>query len=233
MQSSAKQSHLRDRVELIANAVSLQARVANRFWIALAALSLIVLVVEPSTAGDVRTIQLPLELGSVSEQKFYPTACVVLSILAIAFAVSHSQQLRANSRAQELLSEMKESGENYEGIDPRELFDLLRLPSVNRVAPISQLLQGVVEKNAHRHLSQFVGCCIVASYLALKAIATLAYAAFPAAALLYACDKSVVSGGLEIAIRVVLYAALTTLLVVFLVDTVHMFRAAAQMWRDR
>src|SRR5262249_37309290 len=66
----------------------------------------------------------------------------LLIVLTIAFASAHAQLLRATRLAQNAVDAVDDSviiGK----LRPRQLFDMLRQPSLLRVAPLAQLLQDV------------------------------------------------------------------------------------------
>jgi len=89
--------------------------------------------------AETQSINLPLGLGSVAPASLYPILFGVLIVLIVAFAAAHAQQVRAQKLAQDHIDRMDASdGE----LHPRELFDMLRQPSVVRVAPLAQSLRG-------------------------------------------------------------------------------------------
>jgi hypothetical protein len=132
-------------VSQLAAAVSLQAQVANRMWIAMT--SVAVFAILPHSKDSVpiagpsikvpppNTVSLPFGFGDVPESLFYPIIFIFLVVLTIAFASAHAQQVRAQKLAQSRIDSMASwSGE----LHPRDLFDMWRAPSLNRVAPLSQ-----------------------------------------------------------------------------------------------
>ena len=125
-------------VKELAGAVFTQSQVANRYWIALMAVALFALLprVGPS---QTQTIDLPLGLGAVEPASLHPALFALLVVLIVAFAAAHAQQVRAQKLAQAYIDKMTVvDGE----LHPRELFDMLRQPSVIRVAPLAQSLRG-------------------------------------------------------------------------------------------
>lgn len=125
-------------VKELATAVSTQAQVANRFWIALMTVALFALLPRVSPK-ETQSINLPLGLGSVEPASLNPFLFAMLVVLIVAFAAAHAQQVRAQKLAQDQIDTMVASdGE----LHPRELFDMFRQPSVIRVAPLAQSLRG-------------------------------------------------------------------------------------------
>ena len=122
----------------LATAVSTQSQVANRFWITLMTVALFALLPRINPA-ETQTINLPLGLGSVEPASLYPVLFAVLIVLIVAFAAAHAQQVRAQKLAHEHIDKMEVS---VDELHPRELFDMLRQPSVVRVAPLAQSLRG-------------------------------------------------------------------------------------------
>ena len=97
--------------------------------------------------GSREKVPLPLGLGDVDPVWFDALSFALLVILTIAFAAAHAQQTRAQTLAQRrvdsLAGDWDANAKGHPGeIHPRELFDMLRLPSVNRVAPLAQSLRG-------------------------------------------------------------------------------------------
>jgi hypothetical protein len=167
-------------VKELASAASTQTQVSNRSWLALIAVS--VIAVLPRVQGSEFT--LPLGLGPVSASWFHFVMFSLLVVLSIAFAAAHAQQVRAQRLANYALTELGDQPLNELKIHPRDLFDALRIPSVNRIAPIAQLLQGMDAfygsetrpPNWRRRTS-------VVYYLALKTASWLVYFGFPLLAL--------------------------------------------------
>jgi hypothetical protein len=135
------EDEMRSLVRELAGAVSTQAQVANRAWIALMTVAFFaVLPRSPSKAGN---LPLPFNLGEVDAAWFHVVAFSILVVLTITFAAAHAQQIRAQRLAQSFVDSLgcNHSSSN-ELISLRELFDMWRAPSLNRIAPLAQLLRG-------------------------------------------------------------------------------------------
>lgn len=167
-------------VRELAGAVSAQAQVANRSWFALIAVA----VVSSLPRTQVADIALPFGFGVVEPGSFHLVMFGLLTVLMIAFASAHAQQVRAQRLAQSALDSLKVDALLGLKIHPRDLFDMLRLPSVNRVAPLAQLLKG---QDAFFGRTKAVPAWRRTAsrwyYLLLKAASWLVYFGYPAFAL--------------------------------------------------
>ncbi|HLG59760.1 MAG TPA: hypothetical protein VI485_30755 [Vicinamibacterales bacterium] len=167
-------------VKELAGAVSAQAQVANRSWLAL----IIVAIVASLPRAKSADTALPFGLGVVEPGSFHLVMFGLLAVLIIGFAAAHAQQVRAQRLAQRALKALTENAVLGGSIHARDLFDMLRLPGVNRVAPLAQLLKGqdafynsVTEVPTwRRNVSRWY-------YLLLKAASWLVYFLYPGVAL--------------------------------------------------
>jgi hypothetical protein len=129
----ADKDEWRGLVRDLAAGVSTQAQVANRIWLALMTVSFIVVL--PKKDGS---LSLPFGLGNIDRSLFYyslfyPVAFSILVVLAVAFAAAHAQVIRATKHAQKELNSLP--------AEARDMFDMSCMPSLNRLAPLAQLLQ--------------------------------------------------------------------------------------------
>lgn len=128
----------RQLVKDLAAAVSTQAEVANRTWLALITVAVVALIPHDSS----KDISLPFNLGGVSPSWFHGVVFSLLAVLAIAFASAHSQQVRAQQLAHDVIDKLGSLlGPNC-AIHPRDYFDMERKPSLNRIASLAQSLRG-------------------------------------------------------------------------------------------
>jgi hypothetical protein len=127
-------------VKELSSAVSTQAQVANRTWLALITIALLALLPRAPTSNG--NLSLPFSLGEVNTMWFNVLVYSFLVVFAIAFASAHAQQMRTQSLTQAALDSLSASYPTDDQIHPREFFDMLRMPSFNRVAPLAQLLRG-------------------------------------------------------------------------------------------
>jgi hypothetical protein len=219
-------------IKQLADAVSMQARVANRIWLATIAASLLVVLPRSTSPGSSATdIALPFQLGDVAPTAFYPVAFAMLSVLVVAFASAHAQQARANDLAQRALDRLATAaGASLPPISIRELFDMFRMPSANRVAPLAQLMRGPYQ--FHDQAADCPPWLRVASsvyYLTLKLVASGVYYGLPALGIWYAFERtiSIDLPGWSLGILATLGAiAALSLLTVLVADIVYVWRIA-------
>ena len=161
-------------------AVSTQAHVSNRIWIGLVTVAVISFLPQAAASGEI-----PFGLGKVPATSFHLVVFALLIVLTIAFASAHAQQVRAQNLAYHFIDSLP-SGFEVAGMHPRELLDMLRVPSVNRVAPLAQSLrlkyQFYKTKEACPTVLVF-GTTVW--YALLKAVGVIVYFGVPAFALVY------------------------------------------------
>lgn len=126
----------------LSEAVSLQAKIANKLWIALITVAVINFLPVTQAASQPKTRTLPFNLGEVDSNVFGSVAYLMLVVIVIAFAAAHAQQIRSQRFVQLEVSDIIDKGVRIYGIHPRDLFDLFRMPSLTRVASLPQLLRG-------------------------------------------------------------------------------------------
>jgi len=93
----------------------------------------------PDTATSL--ITLPFGFGEAPPNLFYGVIYLLLIVLMIAFCTAHAQQLMAQELAQRLLNTFSGEAGEVGGMPARNFFDLIRKPSLNRVAPLVQLFR--------------------------------------------------------------------------------------------
>jgi hypothetical protein len=130
----------RDLIKEIAAAVSVQAQVANRSWLALMTVALIAVL--PRNTAKSGNVSLPFNLGEVDASWFHAVVFSILVVLAIAFAAAYAQAVRAHKLSQPVVDALADEGALTDRVHPRELYDMLRMPSLNRVASLAQSLRG-------------------------------------------------------------------------------------------
>jgi hypothetical protein len=174
-------------IKELASAVSIQVQVSNRHWIALATLSLIALLPrDPSP-----TFALPFGLGSVPPDAFYLALFGLLAVMSLAFSSAHAQSMRATRMAHKALNELDKSV-LVGVVRGRDLFDMMRHPSLIRVAPLAQLFGELGARAAtpriwRRRLA-------AAYYFALKVPSWAVYFLLPAVALWHTAVRIQVRG---------------------------------------
>jgi hypothetical protein len=179
----------------MAGAVSAQAQVANRSWLALTTVALYALI--PHTGNEAGKIALPFALGEVAPIWFHGLVFSMLSVLAIVFASAHTQQVRAQKLAQNVIDSL---GDSLGGavsclIHPREYFDIWRTPSLIRVAPLAQALQGKYQFFFTSHgLPLWRHRSTVTYYRLLKFVSLIVYFLLPILALWRAYSNASIYG---------------------------------------
>lgn len=179
-------------VKELADAVSMQARVSNRMWIVTMSASLLVLLPRSvSSTSPAQDITLPFQIGAVDPAAFYPVAFAMLSVLLVAFCSAHAQQVRAQKLAQGVLDSLRGTINLPPGISMRELFDMFRMPSVTRVAPLAQLLRGKYQFHDQApNCPTWLRIASAVFYLVLKLVAAAVYFVLPGLALWYSFVKT-------------------------------------------
>jgi hypothetical protein len=214
------------QVKELAAGVSVQTQVANRVWLALMTVALVAEL--PHGADKSPDLSLPFGLGSVGSTYFYPVAFFILVVLAVAFAAAHAQVIRAGVQAQKMLDSLCKVHSG--GVDPREMFDMARTPSLNRVAPLAQL--AIDQFSATRWWVRILG---ILYYIVLKLLSVLVYYGLPVWAVWQAyanASRSGLSGiVLSFFAKVPVCAALLALVHVFLSDIQYSSKVVRKLWR--
>jgi hypothetical protein len=207
----------RTAVKEFATAVSTQAQVANRIWLGLMTVALIALL--PRESASPGKLDLPFSLGKVDGETFSVIVSSMLVVLTIAFSSAYAQQSRAHRSAQSFLDSISGDAKQYGGVYPRGWFDMLRLPTLNRVAPLPQSLGNIWPK--------FVRICY---YLLLRLAAMAVFFGLPAYALFREREKTLPVGALWWIITVAAALAGFTLLQVLVSDLIHTITVVGVIW---
>lgn len=214
-----------ESVKDLADAISIQVKTANRSWYIVMTIALLVLFPPAKVAQSDVGIQLPLQLGTVDAVSFYPVVFAVFSVLIVAFAAAHAQSYRAVKLAQMAIE--KHNNELSMGIDRRDLFDMLRIPSVNRVAPLSQLLRGKYQfwfqANNTPCWRQIVSGFY---YIVLKVVAAVVYWALPGYSYWIAYTQAQAHGASLWYANPLLAIGMSSLLVVAISDLQYVFNTS-------
>lgn len=217
--SGPSDAEQRALVKELADAVSTQAKVSNRFWIVLMTAALVALLPRVQQSNQAEQVALPFQLGEVDPLSFHVVIFVILVTLTIAFASAHAQQVRAQKLAQRRLDLLAAFQSEVSGLHPRELFDILRLPSVNRVAPIAQYLRGKYQFfDAVPSCPRWLRTLSTWYYLLLKVVSLGIYFGLPALALWHSYDRLPITGPLMWLLTGVGAIAAVTLLQVIVAD---------------
>lgn len=210
----------------LAEAASMHARATNRIWFATAAASMIVLL--PRTPAPNQSQALPLGLGEVSIGAFDLAIFALLAVLTISFAATHAQHLRAWLPIHRQLDAMIVSGDTT----ARELFDLLRQSSVNRLAPLALLPDTLYRDFTKKPIPSLLRRALQLQYVILKLAADGLFLFLPAYALwrvMAAVNAQPNSGMLVPALNVFAWIALFSLAETAVSDLISTFRTVKHL----
>jgi hypothetical protein len=171
----------------LTNGFSTQTKVATRFWTILALVSL--LAVMPNHITNERTgetkVKMPFSIGEVERSDFYPFATLFISILIIGFGSANFQAVRSRRLIQRAIEALNGDLAFPGNIHLQDIFDAIASPSINRIAPLAQILQGKFQfypesKNCPKTRTLLS----TIYYFLLKAVTILVMYIFPAYALI-------------------------------------------------
>ncbi len=129
-------------VKDLAEAASKQTEVANKYWIYMAIICLFVLIPKPIGLEKNSLLKLPLDLGEVETRYYYLVLLILVSVLTISFCSAHAQVIRVQFLFDRAIDRYKLIENNMYKLHPRDLFDVLRLPALSRVAPLALIARG-------------------------------------------------------------------------------------------
>jgi len=217
-------------VKELAGAVSVQAQVANRAWLSLITVALFaVLPRVPTKDGNV---SLPFSLGEVDPIWFHAVVFFILVVLTIFFAAAHAQQVRAQKLAQTVVDSLGADRTSDDSVHPRELFDMLRVPSLNRVAPLAQMLMGRYQFYATvGRCPKWLRVVSVSYYGLVKLVALVVFFGLPVWALWHAYGMVSLAGCLRVALAAGGSVAGVTLVQVLITDAIYMSEILRHLWR--
>lgn len=217
-------------VKEFASAASMQAQFANRIWLGLVTVSLIALL--PVVDASNKTVGMPFGLGKADAHTFSIFVCLMLVVLSIAFTSAYAQSLRAQLLAQEYLDGVSWRVGRCGPAEPREWFDILRLPTFNRVAPLAQLSRGKYQFFATRagcpRIRRFVS---TAYYVVLKLTALGVYFGLPGYALFLRAYLENPHGRMAWPIRVAAALALVTMVQLLARDIQSFGKVLPAIWQ--
>lgn len=202
-----------DIIKCLAEAVSLQTRIANRIWMALIFLAAYVLI---PRVTDSEKIILPFGLGTVMDKHFYLISYTSLVVLYISFCVAYIQAMRSSILAQKAIAALTDKWQMQNIIHLRDIYDSIRLPSLFRVAPLAQMLLGENQFMASRKpISSIKMFCIQIIFIFLKIFAICVYLLLPTYSL-YKCFWYIAFEIGNLHCIVVIFLTLTSILIVFI-----------------
>lgn len=211
-----------EQVKDLSELASRSFKVSNRAWLALMAVAVVVLIPRPEGTA----ISLPFGFGEVDPAAFYFVTLIILVAVTIAFAATHAQAFRAHRITMAALGTLAaDAVATPLRVHPRDAFDLLVEPTINRVGPLAILVRG-------RHLMLPVAASaplwrqrlVLAYYLLLKSVAFVFYFVVPSYALLRAFEAALVVGIFRWVVLAGVAVASLTLLHVMAWEFVHIWR---------
>ena len=127
-----------DDLKMVADAAAIQFKNSDRLGLALMTLSVFMLI--PREIGV--DIDIPFGLGKVPPVKFQGVGLALLGVLSLGVLQARSQAIRALKIAERLLESIESESAAFGPIHPRDVFDTITTPSLNRIAPLPQLTRG-------------------------------------------------------------------------------------------
>ena len=184
-----------DYLKVLIEGCSCYNKLSYSFWIVLAVFSLFALLpVETSQSK----IALPFSLGELSKADFYPLAFLVISLLIICFGSAFCQANRISSLIRRAIDKIKDDYIFNDITYLQDIVDSSFYPSLNRVAPLAQSIQGKKQFFPEAYsVSPILKFVSTVYYIVLKIAANLVLFVFPG----YALIKSFQESGLNKSIR--------------------------------
>ena len=218
-------------IEKLAKAVSTQAEVANRIWLGLVTVAIFGLLPRAPIEKSPGFLDLPFGLGSVEAVSFHLITFLMIVVLAIAFSAAHAQQIRAQTLAQEFINTLPNHATGTLGMHPRELFDLLRLPSLNRVAPLAQLLRGRFQFYRSRtSCPRWLKIVTTLYYIPLKLTSMVVFFGLPAFSLYHSYKLTRVVGYVWWLLIIGGLLAASALVIMCFTELLYLMRSVPSIW---
>ena len=165
---------------------STQVKVATKYWLALAVVSTLIVMATPRN-GE---LTLPFFSISVFIGDFYPFVFILLSLLVIGYGSAHSQGIRTRMLIQRYIDSSSEKFLSNGDLHLQDVFDSLVVPSINRIAPLAQILQGKNQFYSRIPTRSTWRSILLGGYFAvLRFVGLLAIEIFPAYALIVSLYK--------------------------------------------
>lgn len=215
-------------IKELAAAVSTQARVSNQAWLGLLAVAVAALLPQSSDGG---LLELPGRIGKVDATLYYPTLFAMLVVVTLAFCSAQAQTVRAQSLAQSFVDTLG-NGDTITGIHPRELFDMMRLPSLNRVAPLAQYIRGPYQWFRTEQKCPFwLRAASTTYFILLRFASIVVYYGLPTAALRQVYERVHVAGLFAWFVPFGAGLAASALLIVLIGDGVYLILTVPRIWK--
>jgi len=131
-------SIIKDLAEAISTAVEVQ----NRYWLALAVISLFGFVPQSNLSTGAKEISLPFGLPTVNLEWYALLMVLILSVFIISFAAAQAHLIRTQKIADHIIKKRQSEGRLIEGENEHYFLDALRKPSLGRVFSLAQVAFG-------------------------------------------------------------------------------------------
>ena len=184
--SDDRSSSVPDIFRQLSEGCSTQVKVATKYWLALAIASTFAVMPTPKDGQ----LALPLFSITVSMGDFYPFVFLLISVLVLGYGSANCQAIRTRRLIQRYIDNSSEKFFSNGEIHLQDLFDSIVSPSINRVAPLAQILQGKDQFYSRTASRPTCKSILLAAYFAVLRLAgLLAIEIFPAYALIVSARK--------------------------------------------
>jgi hypothetical protein len=223
-----------DLVKDLAEACSTQAKIENRTWLGIIATTVVLLVPPITSSGDGAVAARIPFFETVPVSVFSPLAFAMLAILIVVLSTAHAQHLRADALSHRVIRDLKNAAHGA-AVTPRDLFDILRVPSYTRVAPLAQLIRGKWqwegEKSACPWWRRITGTLL---YILLKLVALAVLFVTPGIAIWLGYERVVASSvhqpWLLITLRAAQVISIASLIMITLADFIGTLPRIRRFW---
>jgi len=191
-------SKIPDLIIQLSDGLSNHIKTSARYWMALALVSVVTVIsIFPESKNTIITtnnsVLLPFGIGDINKNYFYPFSAALISLLTISFGAAQAQMIRARKLTNTAIRAIYKDANLAGGIDLRDALDVINATSINRTAPLAQLILGKYQfyptKDNQPKLRKFFAVCYQSI---LKLSSYLVVYLLP----LYALYIAFVSGGL-------------------------------------
>ena len=212
---------------------STQAKVAAKYWIALAIASTLTVMATPKEGY----LTLPFFSVSVTIGDFYPFVFILLSLLVIGYGSANSQAIRTRILIQRYIDNSAHKFISDADIHVQDLFDSTISPSLARVAPLAQILLGKNQFYSRTSTPPTWKSIVLGGYFAvLRVVGLLAIEVFPAYALIVSVNKGNLSSPAATPLNIPVYffwfvggVAFLILIQTFILDISYAIRSVRRI----
>ena len=166
----------------LADGMSIHTKASVHYWLALALVS--ALTVIPGPQED--SVKLPFLSVEASARDFYAFAFILISLLLLGYGSANCQMIRTRLLAQQYIDNTTKKFLSPGDIHIQDILDSIMSPSINRVAPLVQILQGKEQFYTQRRKHAGGSMILVAYFTILRLVTLLAVYVFPGYALIFA-----------------------------------------------